>query len=462
MRGTSLRAIASIAAARGYNLRRWDFVAAYLQGDLLIDEVVYCLSPPGGLDGFDIDFEGPPMCVVRKPIYGMAQAGRRWQRSLFPWLTEFGFTQCHADKCVFTLERTMQTPDGPREETIIVGVYVDDLQVAYLQDDEHSLYHSFTTAMQQRWAVDDEGDIADLLGVEFRRDGSNITLTQTAYIERLMTEHSPDGPSNKQQRNRTPCDVDILQHAIDALSDDAERDPVAVKRYQSLVGALLYCATNTRPDVAYAVGMLCRCMSRPTTDMYADALRCLHYLYVTRQLGLTYAGSREKLYGMSDADWAVRHSTMGHVFMLNSAAISWSSKKQASVALSTCEAEIMAASEAAKEAVSLSAFAEELGVHDGSAIDLHVDNKSAIDLAYNPEHHQRSKHIQRRHFYIRELVEELRINVPFVASADNIADFFTKPLTPRIFFPMRNRIMNIPPLAEGRVLRARARRQRGG
>ena len=97
-----------------------------------------------------------------------------------------------------------------------------------------------------------------------------------------------------------------------------------------------------------------------------------------------------------------------------------------------------------------SAFATELGAHDGSPIDLFVDNQSAIDLAYNPEHHQKTKHIQRRHFYVRELVEDLRINVPFVKSADNVADFFTKPLCSRMFFPMRDRIMNVP-VAERKV-----------
>jgi hypothetical protein len=145
---------------------------------------------------------------------------------------------------------------------------------------------------------------------------------------------------------------------------------------------------------------------------------------------------------MSDADWSIQRSTMGYVFMLNRAAISWSSRRQSSVSLSTCEAEIMAASEAAKEAVYLSSLANELGAHDGSPLELHVDNKAAIDLAYNPEHHQRTKHIARRHFYVRELVEDFQISVPFVASADNLADFFTKPLVAKVFFPMRDKIMN--------------------
>ena len=99
----------------------------------------------------------------------------------------------------------------------------------------------------------------------------------------------------------------------------------------------------------------------------------------------------------------------------------------------------MAASEAAKEAVHIAAFGAELGIMDSEPIDLFVDNKAAIDLAYNPEHHQKTKHIQRR----RELVEAKRINVPFVNSVDNLADFFTKPLDARVFYPMRDRIMNV-------------------
>ena len=103
----------------------------------------------------------------------------------------------------------------------------------------------------------------------------------------------------------------------------------------------------------------------------------------------------------------------------------------------------MAASESAKEAVYLGGLAEEMGVEDDQPLDLYVDNKSAIDLAYNPEHHQRTKHIARRHFYVRDLVEDLTIRVPFVDSANNLADFFTKPLPGKTFFPMRDKIMNV-------------------
>ena len=147
---------------------------------------------------------------------------------------------------------------------------------------------------------------------------------------------------------------------------------------------------------------------------------------------------------MSDADWAVKHPTTGYVFLFNSAAISWGSKKQNSVALSSCEAEIMAASEAAREGVYLDGFCDEIGAPLSQPLVLGVDNTGARDLAYNPEHHARSKHIERRHFFIREMVENMRIQVPYVNTVDNLADFFTKPLPARVFVPMRDAIMNSP------------------
>eukprot|EP00965_Chrysotila_dentata_P096421 3186535-Pleurochrysis_carterae.AAC.1 len=97
MRATSLRALAVLAARTNLSMRQWDFVAAYLQSDLEEGEVVYCRAPPGyeaiGADG------RARVCQVVKPVYGMAQAGRRWQRSLFPWLRDWGFRQCESDPC---------------------------------------------------------------------------------------------------------------------------------------------------------------------------------------------------------------------------------------------------------------------------------------------------------------------------------------------------------------------------
>ena len=139
--------------------------------------------------------------------------------------------------------------------------------------------------------------------------------------------------------------------------------------------------------------------------------------------------------------------------MLNEAAISWGSKKQITVALSSCEAEIVAASEACKEAVHLSGLATELGLHDGSPVDLHMDNQSGIAVAYNPEKHNQMKHVARRHFYVRECIEDFRIRAPFVQSHDNLADFFTKCQPPKLFRRMQPPLLRV--VSRGAVLSSR-------
>ena len=445
MRGASLRALSAIAARASMRMRRWDFVSAYLQGELEEGEVVYCFPPPGypaptGSDGRE------QLCKVMKPIYGMAQAGRRWQRTLYPWFTEeMGFTQCPSDSNVFVLERDMPTPNGSRHEKIIVGTYVDDLCTLYTYDDEHSLYALFAKQLQERFSVEDEGDLHDLLGIEFRFESDGcIVLHQQTYVEKLAADFFPDGVPATAQANKPPCDTTLPLHVAEAMSLTDEIDGALLKRYQSLVGALLYCSGNTRPDVAFAVGMLCRAMSRPTPELHADALRVLGYLYRNRHLGLRYQADQLPLAGQSDSDWSVKHSTTGWHFTYSQAVISWGSKKQNSVALSSCEAEIMAASEAAKEGIYLRRFLGELGVAQAAPTEMGMDNQAAIAISYNPELHSRTKHIDRRHFFVRECVENLELRVPFVGTADNAADFFTKPLPAKTFYAMRNRLMNIP------------------
>jgi hypothetical protein len=220
-------------------------------------------------------------------------------------------------------------------------------------------------------------------------------------------------------------------------------DDASASEYRSLVHSLAHCASSTRPDIAYAVGMLCRCLDLPSQSLLADAYRILAYLVRHADLGLTYVSSDEPLSGMSDSDWAVRRSTTGWVFTYGQAAISWGSTIQDSIALSSCEAEIVAASTAACEAIHLDDLMKELNLSDGEPISLGVDNKSARDLAYNPEHHDKTKHIPRRHFWVRDLVEDHRLTVPYVHTLLNMADFFTKPLTGSTFSSMRDRIMNV-------------------
>ena len=446
LRSSSLRLLASLAAREQMGLHRWDFVSAYLQGELEEGEVVYCSAPPGYER---TDDDGEQMCCkIVKPVYGMAQAGRRWQRCLFPWLLEVGMTASKHDPCLFHRERDYTDPSTGLTvlDRLVVGVYVDDLACGYKFSGPGSLYDDFVHALSSRWKVEDEGELSDLLGVDFIIADGTVTLAQTNYIRKMVSTYLNDaqlGPHD----GVLPHTQELERNVTDALSqDDAIVDSELRRKYQSLVGALLYCTTNTRPDIAFAVGMLCRAMSKPTHVLYSDAVLVLQYLQRTEEIGLRFAASESPVHGYSDSDWATKHSTSGWVFMLNHAAISWGSKKQKSVALSSCEAEIVAASEAAKEAVHLSALCSELGLGlpDNTPMNLFMDNKSAIDVAYNPQHHGRMKHVDRRHFYVRELVEKHVLRVPFVSTVNNYADIFTKALKAPTFFRLRDQIMNVP------------------
>jgi hypothetical protein len=202
MRSGSLRLLSAIAARSGLRMHRWDFVAAYLQGNLEEGEVVYCSPPPGyGTAEVDGKVRLVPLaeadgvarlCQVEKPVYGMAQAGRRWQRTIFPWLTSWGSSdgprlrQSIMDSCVFHCHHTVNTPDGPRSEVLLVGCYVDDLFILASHTDEHSLYHRFTNDLQARWEVEDEGEVSDLLNVEISTEGGDVVLRQTGYIDKMM------------------------------------------------------------------------------------------------------------------------------------------------------------------------------------------------------------------------------------------------------------------------------------
>jgi hypothetical protein len=190
----------------------------------------------------------------------------------------------------------------------------------------------------------------------------------------------------------------------------------------------------------------------------------LYYLHRHRDIGLTYEADQSPLAGHSDSDWAVKHSTSGWLFTYSRAVVTWGSKKQQSIALSSCEAEVMALSEACKDGVYLDTFLDELQLKvEGDAPPVvYGDNRGANDLAYNSEHHQRTKHIDRRYFWVRELVENMKLSVAYVNTVDNLADFLTKPLPSKTFFHMRDRIMNVPRDARlGASLKC-SRRSRGG
>ena len=189
---------------------------------------------------------------------------------------------------------------------------------------------------------------------------------------------------------------------------------------------------GSRPDLAFSVGYLSRTLENPTKEDIIRAKRVLRYLSGTLSLGITYRRDGErKLLSYSDADFggceSTKRSTSGVLVLYAGGAVSWISRRQNTVSLSTTEAEIIAASEAGKEIVWFKTLIEQM---TGLKImpTLYVDNSAAVKLSYNPEQHKRTKHIERRYFYVRELVTMNKIQVLQISTNDQLADLLTKAL----------------------------------
>lgn len=216
-------------------------------------------------------------------------------------------------------------------------------------------------------------------------------------------------------------------------------------RYRSVIGSLRY-LVNTRPDIAYAVGIASRFMESPGSQHWAAVKQILRYIRGTIDYGCIYKSvtTEPVLIGFSDSDLAGdiddRKSTSGTVFFLGSSIITWTSQKQKIVALSSCEAEYIAAAEAACQGIWLSRLLADMMGKDPSKIKLRVDNKSAIALCKNLVHHERSKHIDTRFHFIRECIETGKLDVDHVSTDGQLADILTKALGRVKFVEMRQKL----------------------
>ena len=271
----------------------------------------------------------------------------------------------------------------------------------------------------------DFGVIKEFLGIQFQFENDCVKLHQKKYIEKILNKF------NMMDCNLKALPFDPSFFKITAADSKIFEDN---RLYRSMVGSLVYLASCTRPDISFVITKLSECLEKPTKAHFNACKHVMKYLRGTMDKGLCYnkCNSDIELIGFSDSDWGSspdRKSYSGYCFQLSksNSIVSWKAKKQPTIALSTCEAEYIAANYALKEGLFLRQLIHDLG-YPNMLISLNIDNKGAIDLSKNPVHHERSKHIDIRYHFIRQKVQDGSLKLLKVSSQDNYADLHTKPV----------------------------------
>ena len=410
MRLESYRTLLALASLYDWEIHQIDVVGAYLNGEL--DETIYMRQPPGYEDGT------PRVCRLHKALYGLKQAGRVWNVKFNEiFVSVLGYTRLQSDFCVYMRKNS----DG----LIIVIIHVDDSSIFAFPP---SILPIAKEEISFHLTITDLGPARTFLGLQLERDRTKRTITihQTSYISKVLERFGMLSSSPVS----TPLDphVKLNVPSTSIPSSDSTNFP-----YAAAIGSLMYAAIATRPDISHAVQKLSQYTSNYLPEHVTAVKRVLRYLNGRRSLGITYgSNSNPVFYGFTDSDWGQdindRKSISGYVFLLAGGAISWSSKKQNSVALSTMEAEYVALAHATKDSLWLRTFVSDLGFPLENPTSILCDNQAAIAYAHDNQFHARAKHISTRYHFTRDHIQKGDISVQYVPTKDNHADMFTKAL----------------------------------
>ena len=317
------------------------------------------------------------------------------------------------------------------DETYLISLYVDDILIAGSNEEEiDKIKKEFT----DRYEMKDLGELNHYLGMKITRTDAYIKVDQTQYTKDMITKYSYLLDGLEHRHFDTPMERDLKLRKLDSETETDKQKAYANKfPHMNLVGALLYLSINTRPDISYAVGALARFNKFPTYRSCKALVRVLIYLRDTTERGIQFTGTDFELSAYSDADWGgdldSRRSTTGYVVYAAGGPIAWQSKLQSTVAVSTMEAEYMAAFGAIQELIWIKGVLGEIGFNYIDPITLYMDSKSAMSLAKNPTHHKRSKHIDIKYHWLREHTdEEGTIHLEHCGTEDMVADVLTKAL----------------------------------
>ncbi|WVZ58114.1 hypothetical protein U9M48_008419, partial [Paspalum notatum var. saurae] len=373
----------AFAASKGFKLQQMDVKSAFLNG--FIEEEVYVRQPPGFESARFLDW----VYKLRKALYGLKQAPRAWYARLKSFHLKSGFVMGSVDKTLFLLCRG--------GDTLLVQIYVDDI---IFGGSSHTLVSSFAEQMSRKFEMSLMGELQFFLGLQIKQGPEGTFVHQAKYTRYIL--------KNFEMGDSKPMTTPMSTNTVLDADEDGE---------------------------AFAVCLRACYQASPRTSHRQAVKRIFRYLKFTPELGLWYSsGSSLFLRGFSDADHAGcridRKSTSGTCQLLGISLVSWSSRKQASVSLSTTEAEYIAAASCCSQLLWMKATLSDFGLRFGK-IPLLVDSTSAIYVAKNPVLHSRTKHIDVRFHFLRDHYEKGDIDLV------HLADIFTKPLEFGVFVRLR-------------------------
>ncbi len=422
----SYKLLMAISTIRGLQIRHMNVVIAFLYE--LLDEDVYVIQ--SHMFEFGEDEDDTLVCKLKRALYDLKQTSKMWYDIIHKFLTDLGFKRSNSNHAVFTDPRTR----------IYLAMYVDDLLLFGL-----NLNHlqNIQDQLKQRFKMTDLRQLSHYLGMKIIISQDQLMLTQSIYLKKILKQF--------EMNESKPVSISMKSDMINSLmSTTNEADNFIVKWYQQLIESLMWSAMHTRLDLAYSVRVLSRYAHNLSPTHCILVKRMLRYIAETINVDLTFKRSDyhefndqllDDLIDYSDSDFAglkvKRHSTEGYVFMLAEDAISHSFKQQFIIALSSCEVEYMILFEAAKEAIWIRQFLNELNFRNDQLVLIFADNKSAIDLIINPLYHKRTKHIEMRWHWIREMMNRKKITLKYLSISEMIADDLIKSLSISAFSKFR-------------------------
>ena len=384
-----------------------------------MDEDLY-ITQPTGHEQLD-DNGNPYVCKLKRALYGTKQAARLWNHKFRDFLLSQGWRQYESDPCIFT-----RTTSKYGKE--VVAVYVDD--IAHATSDPRA-HKALFNACNREFPTTSQGELHWLLGVHITRNRPKreLAMSQAQAVTDFLAKHNTSTHTRD-----TPMAPD-WKYGDQPPTTDKKR----ITMYQSEVGSLLYFAQLTRPDIAFAVGVLSRDLSRPNEQSFIALQHLKSYLLKTPTLGIKYVARQEiALEAYCDANWGSENhtkgrSTSGSLLFFGGGPVYWKSSLQNSVALASAESEFMSAFEASKACTHFRQFLTELGITLNGPTTILSDNTSAIAQSKNPVNTAKTRHMNLRYFYIRELVTAKQVLLQYVPTIDQVADIFTKPLDSKTF-----------------------------